>query len=231
MATRKINIGIALLVVLQLGQLGWLSALQYADWTSATSAVQLKDQILGFTGEFEALQNTQSELKQTLDTLEANAAQLEILEDRIGALEQLTRSLSTSQADTVELRVVLAAKMEELAEDFAALKKAAKPIPPPLPSTQQQRRAVPVPAARVAKRPATPKPAPTPSPPFVVLGIETRAGEPFASVARDGAARLDEVQLLRAGEAYNSWKLLRLEPENNAAVFLAGGQERVVSLR
>lgn len=222
----KKGIGTALLVIMQLGQLGWLGWLQYSDWNRAAT---LQNQVAGFSGDIESLRLAQSELSQELSNLQTHSAtRLGALDVQVAELNQVARSISSSQTDTLELRVVLAARLEQLTEDVAAMKRAesAKPPAQPLPAAQPRKRAAPAPAARIAKAPPKPTPAP---PPFVLLGIETRAGEPFASVARNGAASLDEVQLLRAGEAYQSWKLIRLE--DRAAVFFAAGEERVVSLR
>ncbi|OLU25499.1 hypothetical protein BVH03_17755 [Pseudomonas sp. PA15(2017)] len=212
------------LVVLQLGQFAWLSAMQYATWNSTKSADRIMNQVEGFSSSIDALESTQADLKQSLETANANNAQLGSVEARLSEVEATTRSLGRSQADTSELRVVIAAQLEQLTEDFIRLKKATSPSPKPV--VQPQKRPVPAASARVAKQPSKPIPAP---PPFVLLGIETRAGEAFASVAREGAASLDEIQLLRAGEAYQNWKLIRLD--NNSAAFLASGEERVVSVR
>ncbi len=228
----KKKIGTALLVIMQLGQLGWLGWLQYSDWGRTNSTADLQEAVAGFSGDLDVLRLAQAELSQELSDLQtSSAAKLGEINVQVEELQQLARAISTSQTDTLEMRVVLAAKLEQLTEDVASLKRASSmhPAAQPRPATQPQRRAAPAPAARIAKSAkAAPQKAPAP-PPFVLLGIETRAGEPFASVARNGAASLDEVQLLRAGEAYQSWKLIRLE--DRAAVFIAGGEERVVGLR
>lgn len=228
----KKGISTALLVIMQLGQLCWLGWLQYSDWSRNSSTTELQESIASFSGDLEALRLAQVELSQGLSNLQtSSASRLGEIDVQVEELNKVARAISSSQTDTMEMRVVLAAKLEQLAEDVATLKRttSVSPSAQPRPAVQPQRRAEPAPAARIAK-PANPnpKPAPTP-PPFVLLGIETRAGEPFASVARNGAASLDEVQLLRAGEAYQSWKLIRLE--DRAAVFFAGGEERVVGLR
>ncbi len=228
----KKGIGTALLIIMQLGQLGWLGWLQYSDWSQTNSTAELQEKVAGLSGDLEALRLDQAELSQELGNLQtSSAARLGEIDVQVEELNQVARAISTSQTDTLEMRVVLAAKLEQLAEDVASLKRttSAPPAAQPRPAAHPQRRTAPVPAARIVKSAkASPKPAPAP-PPFVLLGIETRAGEPFASVARNGAASLDEVQLLRAGEAYQSWKLIRLE--DRAAVFFADGEERVVGLR
>lgn len=227
----KKGIGTALLVVMQLGQLSWLGWLQYSDWSRNASEVDLQESVARISDELEALRPAQAELSQEVGSLlTTTAARLGEIDVQVEELNQVARAFSSSHTDTLEMRVVLAAQVEQLTEDVASLKRTANaPTSQPAPAVQPQRRAAPPPASRIAKSAkATPQPVQTP-PPFVLLGIETRAGEPFASVARNGAARLDEVQLLRAGEAYQSWKLIRLE--DHSAVFFAGGEERVVSLR
>lgn len=228
MSKKRISTATALLVALQLGQLGWLGWFQY-DKSAATSRQQ--EQLTQYSAELDGLRTANTELAAAVSSLQGTTqTQLGSLEAKVTELRQITDSLGASQVDTLELRVVLAAKVEQLVDDVTALKRipavlplpAAPATPTPAKSQPQKR---PAPVARVAK--VTPKP--VSPPPFVLLGIETRAGEPFASIARDGAASLEDVQLLRAGEAYQSWKLLRVE--DRAAVFSAGGEERVVSIR
>ncbi|WAJ37256.1 hypothetical protein OU800_22040 [Pseudomonas sp. GOM7] len=228
MSKKRISTATALLVALQLGQLGWLGWFQY-DKSAATSRQQ--EQLTQTSAELDGLRAANTELAEAVSSLKGTTnAQLSSLDTKVAELKQLADSLGASQVDTLELRVVLAAKVEQLVEDVTALKRipaslpqpAAPAIPTPVKSPPKKR---PAPAARIAKA----KPKLASPPPFVLLGIETRAGEPFASIARDGAASLGDVQLLRPGEAYQSWKLIRVE--DRAAVFSAGGEERVVSIR
>ncbi|MGP0172692.1 hypothetical protein ACSVIJ_12495 [Pseudomonas sp. NCHU5208] len=217
----------ALLVALQLGQLGWLGWFQYDKSISTT---RLQEQLTQTSAELDGLRAANTELAGAVSSLKGTTkAQLGSLDTKVAELKELTDSLGASQVDTLELRVVLAAKVEQLIDDVTALKRTPASLPRPAAPTsptpaKSPPKTRPAPAARIAK--AKPKPAP---PPFVLLGIETRAGEPFASIARDGAASLGDVQLLRPGEAYQSWKLIRVE--DRAAVFSAGGEEQVVSIR
>lgn len=227
----KKKIGVALLVILQLGQLswlGWLGWLQLTAINAGASSAELKAQVTGLTGELEALKLTQAELKLGLDKLQQTSSQIESINARILEVEQVARVINQSQRDTLELRVVLSAKLEQLTDDFVALKRSVSAPAPTMPASKPvaPQKKPPTPAKRVAKAKIKSQPAP---PPFVLLGIETRAGEQFATVARSASTTLDEVQLLRAGEAYASWKLIRLD--EMAAVFLAGGEERVMNLR
>lgn len=216
--SKKLQVGIALLMT---AQLGWLAALQYSDWQRSQSAELLADKLAGVPEDLHALQLKHAE---HLAAFNDATGRLEQLEAQSSSLFEQVAAIRASQADILELRVVLAAQIQQLSDDVSALKKqsTAKPSSPaPRPASQPRPRPS---SSRVAK--SSP---PTP-PPFVLLGIETRAGEPFASVAANDAARLEDVQLLRAGEAFKSWRLIRVDGQ--AAVFFAPeGRERVVSLR
>ncbi|MHB0818478.1 hypothetical protein ACYCFK_09380 [Stutzerimonas stutzeri] len=229
MSKKRIGTPTALLVIMQLGQLCWLGWLQYSDWDKTAAAsgahVQMQAQVAEVARDLEALRLAQADLTQLLDGLKGTAAQLGALDVRVEEVEQISSAIGTSLVDASELRLVVTARLDQLSEEVASLKRAATTKPAPRPAVQplQSKSSS---SARVAK--AASKPTPTP-PPFTLLGIETRAGESFASVARNDAQSLDEVQLLRRGEAFQSWRLLRVE--DHAAVFVAGGEERVVSIR
>lgn len=70
----------------------------------------------------------------------------------------------------------------------------------------------PAPASRAPSPPET-APKATPEiivPPFAVLGIESRGGEPFLSIAPTGANTLGQVHVLRVGETYSDWRVEKL---------------------
>ena len=66
-------------------------------------------------------------------------------------------------------------------------------------------------------------------PPFSLVGLETRAGEIFAALAPRGASRLDELRLIKTGEHFDDWRLLKIEP-NGKAVFSVDGRTHTVGM-
>ena len=62
------------------------------------------------------------------------------------------------------------------------------------------------------------------APPFTVLGVELRGGEPFLALAPAHAHALSETQLLRPGETYEDWTLEALD--RTIAVFVTSGEVR-----
>lgn len=69
------------------------------------------------------------------------------------------------------------------------------------------------------------------SPPFTVLGIESRGGEMFASIApsHSKSYSLSQVKLLRIGDSYKNWHLRNIK--NNAVVFNVGTRQQVITIR
>lgn len=66
-------------------------------------------------------------------------------------------------------------------------------------------------------------------PPFSVLGIESRGGELFVSVAPSRSANLGQITLLRTGDLYRGWQLKDIR--TNAAVFNVGSRQQVINVR
>lgn len=66
-------------------------------------------------------------------------------------------------------------------------------------------------------------------PPFAVLGIESRGGELFVSVAPSKSASLSQIKLLRTGDSFRGWQLKAIK--TNAAVFVVGTRQQVVNIR
>ncbi|AEJ12919.1 MULTISPECIES: hypothetical protein [Pseudomonas] len=82
---------------------------------------------------------------------------------------------------------------------------------PTAPSTQPQPAASAKPAAK----------AQTPTPPFTLLGVETRGDVRFVSVLPAGAHALSTVHLLQPGDSLNGWQLKTIR--RNQAVFQVPG--------
>ncbi|UYZ83093.1 hypothetical protein MTZ49_10815 [Entomomonas sp. E2T0] len=66
-------------------------------------------------------------------------------------------------------------------------------------------------------------------PPFSVLGIESRGGELFVSVAPSKSYSLNQIKLLRTGDSYRSWQLKSIR--TNAVVFNVGTRQQVITIR
>lgn len=67
-----------------------------------------------------------------------------------------------------------------------------------------------------------------PDPPFMVLGIEWRAGKPFLSVAPAGAYSLDAVRVMQPGDAYEDWQLESLD--GNTVIFRVAGRAQRITI-
>lgn len=167
----------------------------------------------------------------------ASHTQVRAVEGRLAALQEqfdgyrrqpapVTQATFTNAKGAWEARLQMlegaadgAARQEEvdalrrsLAETQAALEALRRtPAPPP-------------PPAAPAKRPAR-KPLPAP---FQILGVESRGGERFLSVAPTGEARLGRARLLRLGESDGDWQLDAIDGQR--AVFRVRGQTRQLSI-
>jgi len=84
------------------------------------------------------------------------------------------------------------------------------------------------PAKAPSPRPTKRLPPKTPPAPFQILGLESRGGEPFVSIAPPGATSLDQVRLLRPGEAQGDWRLESLAPHR--ATFRVQGMKRELAI-
>ncbi|MBW1248788.1 chemotaxis protein [Pseudomonas tolaasii] len=181
------------------------------------------------------LQSTNTQYRQTLDTLQHDSSALKDMQEQLQyALKDLKQMVDSGeqQANTLdpmldqwaqeiqELRdglavratvadlTVLRAHFEQVEQQFLELK--TQPPPPP-----------PTPSAPKPKKTARPKSVPL-SPPFSVLGVESRGGERFLAVAPPGSRSLMDVQLLHSGEQFGAWSLKVLE--SNSAIFAVAGQ-------
>lgn len=181
------------------------------------------------------LQSTNTQYRQTLDTLQHDASALKDAQEKLQyALKDLKQMVDSGeqQANTLdpmldqwaqeiqELRDGLAARAT--VADMTALRARLEHVEQQLlelntqPSTPP-----PTSSATKPKKTARPKPAPL-SPPFSVLGVESRGGERFLAVAPHDSRSLMDVQLLHSGEQLGAWHLKVLEP--NSAIFAVAAQ-------
>ncbi|MFS2093023.1 chemotaxis protein [Pseudomonas sp. Pseusp11] len=155
----------------------------------------------------EKLQHALKDLKQMVDSGEQQANTLDpMLDQWAQEIQELRDGLAarTTQADLTTLR----ARLEQVEQQLLDLK--TQPSPPP-----------PTSSATKPKQKARPKPVPL-SPPFSVLGVESRGGARFLAVAPPDSRSLRDVRLLHSGEQLGAWHLKVLEP--NSAVFGVAAQ-------
>ena len=150
----------------------------------------------------EKLQYALKDLKQMVDTGEQQANTLDpMLDQWAQEIQELRDGLAdrATEADMIALR----ARLEHVEQQLLDIK-TQPPLPPPTPSSVKPNKA------------ARAKPAPL-SPPFSVLGVESRGGERFLAVAPPDSRSLKDIQLLHSGEQLGTWHLKVLEP--NTAIF------------
>ncbi|MEX5567317.1 chemotaxis protein [Pseudomonas syringae] len=155
----------------------------------------------------EKLQYALKDLKQMVDTGEQQANTLDpMLDQWAQEIQELRDGLAAraTQADLTALR----ARLEHVEQQLLDLK--TQPSPPPPNSS-----------ATKPKQKARPKPVPL-SPPFSVLGVESRGSERFLAVAPPDSRSLMDVRLLHSGEQFGAWHLKVLEP--NSAIFAVAAQ-------
>lgn len=153
----------------------------------------------------EKLHYAVKDLRQMVDTGEQQASVLDpMLDQWAQEIQELRDGLATraTEADMTSLRARLA-QVEQKLLDLSS-----KPSPPAPPS------------AAKPKSTALPKSAPL-SPPFSVLGVESRGGERFLAVTPHDSRTLADVRLLHSGEQTNTWHLKELEPAS--AIFAVSG--------
>ncbi len=181
------------------------------------------------------LQSTNTQRLQTLDTLQRDLSALKDAQEKLQyALKDLKQMVDTGEQQTNTLDPMLDQWAQEIQEmrdgladratvkDLTALSgrfehveqqllelKTQPTLPPPTSS------------ANKPKKTARPKPVPL-SPPFSVLGVESRGGERFLAVAPHDSSSLIDVRLLHAGEQFGAWHLKVLEP--HSAIFSVAAQ-------
>lgn len=150
----------------------------------------------------EKLQYALKDLRKMVDTGEQQANTLDpMLDQWAQEIQELRDGLAAraTEADMTALR----ARLEQVEQQLLELK--SKPSPPPPP-----------PSTAKPKKNAPPKPIPL-SPPFSVLGLESRGGERFLVIAPNDSRSLSDVRLLHTGEPTGTWRLKTLE--STSAIF------------
>ncbi|RLU09112.1 chemotaxis protein [Pseudomonas prosekii] len=181
------------------------------------------------------LQSTNTQYRQTLDTLQLDSSTLKDAQEKLQfALKDLKQMVDSGeqQANTLdpmldqwaqeiqELRDGLAARANEV--DMTALRARLEQVEQQLLDLRTQLSPPPpTPSAAKPKKTARPKPVPL-SPPFSVLGVESRSGERFLAVAPPNSRSLMDVRLLHSGEQLGAWHLIVLEL--HSAIFAVAGQ-------
>ncbi|MNF64357.1 hypothetical protein D3C84_460840 [compost metagenome] len=155
----------------------------------------------------EKLQYALKDLKQLVDSGEQQVNTLDPMLDQWAQEIQELRDGLAGRATVADL-TVLRARLEQVEQQLLELKN--QPSPPP-----------PTSSVTKPKKTARPKPAPL-SPPFSVLGVESRGGERFLAVAPPDSRSLRDVRLLHNGEQLGAWHLKVLEP--NSAIFAVAAQ-------
>ncbi|RXF63961.1 chemotaxis protein [Pseudomonas syringae] len=155
----------------------------------------------------EELQYALKDLKQLVDTGEQQANTLDPMLDQWAQEIQELRDGLTARATVADL-TALRARLEHVEQQLLELR--TQPSPPP-----------PMHSAPKPKQTARPKSVPL-SPPFSVLGVESRGGERFLAVAPHDSRSLRDVRLLHSGEQLGAWHLKVLEP--HSAIFAVAAQ-------
>ncbi|SHM64949.1 hypothetical protein SAMN05216593_102143 [Pseudomonas asturiensis] len=155
----------------------------------------------------EKLQYALKDLKQMVDTGEQQANTLDPMLDQWAQEIQEMRDGLADRA-TVKDLTALSGRFEHVEQQLLELK-TQPTLPPPTSS------------ANKPKKTARPKPVPL-SPPFSVLGVESRGGERFLAVAPHDSSSLIDIRLLHAGEQFGAWHLKVLEP--HSAIFSVAAQ-------
>ena len=181
------------------------------------------------------LQSTNTQYRKTLDTLQRDSSTLKDAQEKLRyAMKDLKQMVDSGEQQVNTLDPMLGQWAQEIQElrdgltaratqaDLAALRARLEQVeqqllehktqpspPPPTSSTTKP------------KQKARPKPIPL-SPPFSVLGVESRGGERFLAVAPHDSRALMDVRLLHSGEQLGAWRLKVLEP--NSAIFAVAAQ-------
>lgn len=166
-----------------------------ASTASTTQTQALEGRVIALQEQFDSGRRQPAPLSQATF---ANAR--EALETRLTALERAADG-AVHTDDVQPIRVAL----EKLQVEIDSLRKSGSEKAP-------------------APRPAKRLPPKVPTAPFQILGLESRGGERFLSIAPTDTVSLDQVRLLRPGEADGDWHLESLE--SHRATFRVQGVKR-----
>ncbi|KTB93794.1 chemotaxis protein [Pseudomonas syringae pv. syringae PD2774] len=155
----------------------------------------------------EKLQYALKDLKQMVDTGEQQANTLDPMLDQWAQEIQELRDGLAARATAADM-TALRARLEHVEQQLLDLKPQPSPPPPTSSAAKPKQTAHPMPVLL--------------SPPFSVLGVESRGGERFLAVAPHDSRSLTDVRLLHSGEQQGAWRLKILEP--NSAIFAVAAQ-------
>jgi len=179
---------------------------QLAALSTAVQQLPLSDE---FANSQQRLQEIATELDglQQMDfvTSEDFRTREHAVQEKLKALAHAQERSSDAQEMQHELKD-LAAHVQSAQDQLLALKAVVESLQvrtPPSPVTAAQRLA--------QRKTLTEKPAALP---FNILGVESRGGALFLTVAAMGVTRLDDVELMRVGGSYLGWRLDSLMPDS-----------------
>lgn len=137
---------------------------------------------------------------------------------------ETAKELSLNAASTGEL-VVLKASVETLDSRVHELSQSQTKLPAAAPAKSKTIARKPSPAQKPSTSVEAPK-----TPPFTVIGIEYRGGERFLSVAPPGSTQLNQIYLIRPGDAVagTAWRLNTLD--GRSARFDVAGTPQTVTV-
>lgn len=171
-----------------------------------------------------ALQDSSTQHQQALDTLQHDSNALKDAQEKLHyTVEDLRQMVDTGEQqasvldpmldqwaqEIQELRDGLAARATEA--DMTALRARLEQIEKQLLDLNSRPSLPPPPSAAKPKKIVLPEPIPL-SPPFSVLGVESRGGERFLAITLHDSHTLADVRLLHSGEQTSTWRLKALEP-------------------
>jgi|GEM_PF-1999977 len=163
----------------------------------------------------QGLEGLRVSLHETMAKVDSQQAQQQVLAETLQAVRQLAVSAEQATVGHEEslktLRSQLAVLELRIHEQMAVK-------PASVPS---------VAAKSVAARPNA-KPQPL-VPPFRVMDVEYRGGEPFLMIAPKNSHSLADIRFLREGDSLSGWQLARLSPQQ--AVFAVGNRRHAVELQ
>ncbi len=203
-----------------------ISHVVFIAWLAASSALAIVNHV--------ALFRQTEDVERRLST-SVDSAQLSLYVEKLDQMQEQVSALSLAPAALTETRY--AAERQALVDQVDAVKKnmADFALASELQAVQEHMRAVDGRLQRTRRAEASP-PLSTKAPalpdaaipPFAVLGMETRGGERFLSVAPRGARSLADVRLLRVGEAIESWVLAGFD--NETALFQVDERQHRIAL-
>ncbi|QXI31209.1 hypothetical protein [Pseudomonas vanderleydeniana] len=164
---------------------------------SAEQIQGLQQQLQRIDHELEGMQRFKGVLKTDFQQTQQSLSQrLDVLETAARTVDSLTASLTAVNA-----------RVQATEGTLLMLKASVEKCPATCPAAPVAEGPPTKTKARVTK-PTAGKPS---APPFVLLGLESRAGEAFLAVLPKGQQRLGDVHLLRPGMQLQGWRLSALD--------------------